>query len=52
MKRNIELKPREGRNLPLEKLRNILSQIYPEETVKELMDRFAKKPQPPKGETE
>ena len=50
MSRNIELKPRENGNLPPEKLRDILSRIYPEETVEELMDRFVEKPQPPKGE--
>ena len=50
MRRNIELKPREVGNLPPEKLRDILSRIYPEETVEELMDRFVEKPQPPKGE--
>lgn len=50
MKREIGLKPRETANLPPEKLRDILSRIYPEETVEELMDRFVEKPQPPKGE--
>ncbi len=50
MKRDIGLKPRETGNLPPEKLRDILSRIYPEETVEELMDRFVEKPQPPKGE--
>lgn len=50
MSRNIELKPRENGNLPPEKLRDILSRIYPEEIVEELMDRFIKNPQPPKGE--
>ena len=50
MKRNIELKPREDGNRQPEKLRDILSRIYPEETVEELMDRFVEKPKPPKGE--
>ena len=50
MSRNIELKPRENGNIPPEKLRDILSRIYPEETVEELMDMFVEKPQPPKGE--
>ena len=50
MKRDIGLKPRETGDLPPEKLRDILSRIYPEETVEELMDRLVKKPQPPKGE--
>ena len=50
MSRNIELKQREKGNLPPEKLRDILSRIYPEETVEELMDRFFEKPHPTKGE--
>ena len=50
MSRNIELKPRENGNLPPEKLRDILSRIYPEETVEELMDRFVEKQKPPKEE--
>lgn len=40
MKRNLDLKRRESRNLPPEKLREILSRIYPEATVNELMDKF------------
>lgn len=44
MKRDIGLKPREEGNLPPEKLRDILSRIYPEETVEELMDRFVERP--------
>ena len=39
-KRNRDLKRREGEKLPPERLRSILSRIYPEETVNELMDRF------------
>lgn len=50
MRRNIGLKPREKGNLPPEKLRDILSRIYTEETVENLMERFFEKPQPPKGE--
>lgn len=50
MKKDIGLKPRERGTLSPEKLRDILSRIYPEETVKKLMDRFVEKPQPPKGE--
>ena len=50
MRRNIELKPRKKGKLPPEKLRDILSRIYPEEIVEELMDRFVEKPQPPKEE--
>ena len=42
MKRNYDLKRRESRNLPPEKLQEILSGIYPEETVNELMDTFFK----------
>ena len=40
MKRNFDLKRRESKNLPLEKLQEILSRIYPRETVNELMDKF------------
>lgn len=40
MKRNFDLKRRESRDLPPEKLKEILSRIYPEETVNELMDKF------------
>ena len=40
MKRNLELKRRESKNLPPEKLQQILSKIYPEGTVNELMDKF------------
>lgn len=52
MKRDIGLKPRETGNLPPEKLHDILSHIYPEETAEELMDRFVEKTQPPKGARE
>lgn len=38
--RKFDLKPRESKNLPPEKLQEILSKIYPEETVAELMDKF------------
>lgn len=44
MKRNLSLKPREIGNLPPEKLHSILSRIYPEETVDELMDHLIKNP--------
>lgn len=40
MKRNFDLKRRESRNLPPEKLQEILSRIYPEGTVNELMNKF------------
>ena len=40
MKRNFDLKRRECRNLPPEKLKATLSQIYPEETVADLMGKF------------
>ena len=40
MKRNFDLKRRESKNLPPEKLQEILSRIYPEGTVNELMDKF------------
>ena len=40
MKRNFDLKRRESKNLPPEKLQEILSRIYPRETVNELMDKF------------
>lgn len=41
-KRNFDLKRRESRDLPPEKLREILSRIYPEETVNELMEKLTK----------
>lgn len=40
MKRNFELKRRESKNLSPQKLQQILSRIYPEETVNELMEKF------------
>lgn len=40
MKRNFDLKRRESKNLPPEKLQEILSSIYPEGKVNELMDKF------------
>ena len=40
MKRNFELKRRESKNLPPQRLQQILSKIYPEGTVNELMDKF------------
>ena len=40
MKRNFDLKRRESRDLPPEKLQEILSKIYPEGTVNELMDKL------------
>ena len=39
MKRNFDLKRRESKNLPPEKLQEILSKIYSEETLNEL-DKF------------
>ena len=41
MKRDFSLKPRTTGNLPPEKLEQILGQIYPEETVVELMDKLS-----------
>ena len=40
MKRNFELKRRESKNLPPQKLQQIFSKIYPEETVNELMEKL------------
>ena len=40
MKRNFDLKRRESKNLPPEKLKEILLKIYPEHTVDGLMDRL------------
>ena len=40
--RNFDLKRRECKNLPPEKLQEILSRIYPEGTVNELMDKLLK----------
>lgn len=40
MKRNFDLKRRECRDLPPEKLRDILSKIYPEDIVNELMKKL------------
>ena len=42
MKRNFDLKRRESKNLPPEKLQEILSRIYHEGTVNELMNKFFK----------
>ena len=42
MRRNFDLKRRDSKNLPPEKLQEILSKIYPEKTVNELMDKFVK----------
>lgn len=42
-KRRTDYRKRKSRNLPPEKLQEILSKIYPEYTVKELMDRFAER---------
>lgn len=42
MKRNFDLKRRESKNLPPERLQEILSRIYPEGTVNELMNKFFK----------
>ena len=50
MKRDFTLKPRECGNLPPEKLEKILSTIYPEETVAELMDRLVELKQPAEGD--
>ena len=38
--RDLELKPRESRNLSPEKLLSILRGIYPEETAQELFDHI------------
>lgn len=40
MKRNFGLKRRESKNLPTEKLQEILSKIYAKETVDELMGKL------------
>ena len=40
MKRNYDLKRRESGDLPPEKSQEILSRIYPEGTVNELMDKL------------
>jgi len=40
MKRDFSLKSRTTGDLPPEKLEQILSRIYPEETVVELMDKL------------
>lgn len=43
MSRDFNLKRRETETLPAEKLHEILSGIYPEKTVNELMDRLVGK---------
>lgn len=43
MKRDFSLKPRTSGDLPPEKLELILGRIYPEETVKELMEKLCDK---------
>lgn len=43
MRRDIGLKPRKTGDLPPEKLEQILGRIYPEDTVKELMDKLCDK---------
>ena len=48
--RDFALKPRTTGDLPPEKLEEILSRIYPEETVAELMDRFVEPKPPVEGE--
>jgi hypothetical protein len=40
--RNVGLKPRKSGDLPPEKLKQILSSIYPEETADELMEKLCK----------
>ena len=42
-KRNFDLKRRYTEKLPAERLKDILSRIYPEETVNELMDKLIEK---------
>ena len=42
MERNFDLKRRDSEDFTPEKLRGILSKIYAEDTVDELMDRLAK----------
>ena len=39
-RRDVGLKPRKTGDLPPEKLEQILGRIYPEDTVKELMDKL------------
>lgn len=43
MKRDVFLKPRKSGSLPPEKLREILSRIYPESTVIEVMESLGYK---------
>lgn len=40
MKRTYDLKKRESKNLPPEQLQEILSKIYCEDTVNQLMSKF------------
>ncbi len=40
LRRKFDLKRRESKNLPPERLREILSRIYPEHTVDELMKKL------------
>ena len=49
MIRNRDLKRRESGTLPPEKLREILSRIYTEETVDELMGKLVEKPKQKDG---
>ena len=44
MHRVPELKPRESKPLPMEKLRDILSKIYPPEIVEDLIAKFTEQP--------
>ena len=41
-KRNFNLKRRESKNLPPEKLHNILSRIYPQKVVDEIFPKLIK----------
>lgn len=52
MKRTFDLKRRESKELPPEKLKEILSKIYPEEIVKELMGKLVENETPIKKECE
>lgn len=50
LRRNFDLKRRESKNLPPERLRSILSRIYPEHTVNELMNKLIDTPTEKGGE--
>lgn len=52
LRRKFDLKKRESRNLPPEKLRETLSRIYPEHTVNELMGKLINTPTEKGGEAD